>query len=218
MKETEEKVKVYIAALNQGWLRYELTQQLMMLSHDERYEKVFAFPTRRPVSDNRNNIVLTTLKTDADFLLMVDADIRFESNPLDYIQCDYDVLAFPAPVYQYRRDPKQPIRWNMLYRDKAGVDYRKEITPGVVRVARIGTGAMLIARRVLEHPDIAAPFAEHFDEQGLLTDSEDFSFCDKARVAGFEIYAATEAPCGHYREVDLLTVWGLTDKSKKGSV
>ena len=61
----------------------------------------------------------------------------------------------------------------------------------------------LIARRVLEQLEPPA-FEFLFDDFGLMEVSEDISFCDKVREAGFTIWGAYSHPCGHVKTIDLV--------------
>jgi hypothetical protein len=69
-----------------------------------------------------------------------------------------------------------------------------------------GTGAIYISNEVLEHPDMRAPFQFLFDEDGVGFRSEDYTFCDRVRSAGFKIYSANALLCGHIHPVNLLTI------------
>jgi len=112
----------------------------------------------------RNYIVKVFLKTDADYLLFIDADIAFDaSQVLDMIGENVDVI---GGLY-----PKKSINWSAVYHSvKAGIDERythvsglsyvvntvgkqKGIALGereIVEVENLGTGMMLINRSVFE--------------------------------------------------------------------
>ena len=190
-------MKIDIAVLNQGWIRTELVERLVKLSHDNRHELRISYPTQSPVANNRNTICKAFREGDGDFLLMTDDDQFWQKNPLDAIDLDLDVIGFPTHVFQPAHEPVNPIRWNVV---------KLPDTPdGAVREVRaIGSGSLLIARRVLVHPMLRAPFLDHFDEDGIRQASEDLWFCDKARKAGFKIWMATNNPCHHVKAVNLL--------------
>jgi hypothetical protein len=77
---------------------------------------------------------------------------------------------------------------------------------GIKEVQWGGTGMVLIARRVLEHPDLRAPFAYRYNEDGIKIWEEDSTFCYRARKAGFRIWSALSHPCGHVKDVNLVDV------------
>jgi hypothetical protein len=108
---------------------------------------------------------------------------------------DLDVLGFPYPTIRINDDP--PILWF------PGPPSGK----GLVEVEAVGGGCLLIARRVLEHPGMRAPFMNEWDADGLRTEPEDTSFCQRARICGFEVWCAMDRPVLHWKTVELVTVW-----------
>jgi hypothetical protein len=173
------------------------------LLKDTRYRLTIEYPTDQPVANNRNGIVHRFLKGDDDYLYMNDDDVIPWRNPLDFVERDLDVLLFPCPIYKTEPQDGQPLRWNVQYTVK-GKTIKEDVGDGIRKIAAGGSGALLIARRVLEHPAMRAPFMDQYNEDGLRTNSEDLSFCDRAREAGFSVYAALCAPCSHNKPVDLL--------------
>jgi len=198
-------MKIDVAVLNQGSVRTELVEKLLKLSHDQRYDLSFTYPSRAPVASNRNYICKQFREGDADFLLMTDDDQHWEKNPLDMVEHDLDVVGFPTSVYQPVVSMEKPVRWNMIKKEGA------EEAP-ITQVSGIGSGSLLIARRVLEHPDLRAPFMDKFDEDGIRVSSEDLRFCDAVWAAGFQVWAVLVNPCHHLKTVDLLLMHKLLEE------
>lgn len=222
-----------VAVLNQGWVRIEVVQQLLMLVRNKAWDiilesaghqgggerirelaekterlMVLSFPTDAPIASNRCGIAKHALDMGADFLLMIDDDTFMGENPLLLLEENRDIIAMPALTFKEARE--DPLRWNISYTTRDKKTIREKSEDGTrCRVASIGTGCMLIARRVLEHPDMRAPFQDEFNEDGVRVVSEDFSFCDRARKAGFTVWAALDMPCGHVKEIDLKLVKDL---------
>jgi len=192
-------MKIDVAVLNQGWIRTELVERMVKISHDPRYDLRITYPTGSPVAHNRNAICKAFREGDSDFLLMTDDDQFWQKNPLDAVELDLDVLGFPTHVFQPKREPVSPIRWNV-------VKLPGEQKGAIREVKGIGSGSLLIARRVLVHPDLRDPFQDRFDDEGLRQASEDLWFCEKAREAGFKIWMAANNPCHHIKPVDLMYV------------
>lgn len=205
---------VRLAFLNQGRVRVELVLQIYEMLKDTRYKLILEFPTDQPVANNRNGIVRRFLDAGEDWLYMNDEDVIPWRNPLDFVERDLDVVGFPCPIYKTEPKDGQPLRWNVQY-NAQGQTIREDVPGGLRKVAGIGTGAILIARRVLEHPAMRGPFMDQYNEDGLRTNSEDLSFCDRARAAGFTIYAALCAPCSHNKPVDLLYLMKSYGKDAK---
>ena len=53
----------------------------------------------------------------------------------------------------------------------------------------IGTGCLLVRRRVFEDKDLKIPFQAGYDQWGQMVLTEDIRFCEKARRAGYKVYA-----------------------------
>lgn len=191
-----DKTTVYVVTPLQNKVRPELCLfREWLMVHEERYYLVFSVSEAQPVAHNRNRIARKFLESDADFLLSVDSDQVPGCNPLDYVEHDLDVLGFPYPTYRAHKEC--PIVW---FPGPANDE-------GLVEVEKVASGVLLIARRVLEHPAMRGPFMDYWDDEGLLVESEDFSFCRRARWAGFSVWCDMSVPAHHWKEVDLLTLW-----------
>jgi GT2 family glycosyltransferase len=62
----------------------------------------------------------------------------------------------------------------------------------------------LVTREVFE--TIAPPYFEFIfnDDRTEQVKSEDLNFCERAKLAGFDIYADTDVICEHYKDIALL--------------
>jgi hypothetical protein len=193
-------IDVYVAVLTGGWVRHELAAQLVAFLDDRRYKLELHFSYDRPTPSNRNGIVKRFLAGDADWLLMIDHDTIPYGNPLDLVERDLDVVTFPYPIWRQKDSPPITLSLSLGKEGKPVV----KLGEGVREVMWGGTGMVLIARRVLEHPDLKAPFAYKYDEDGIKTWEEDAFFCYQVRKAGFKIWSALSHPCGHVKEVNLV--------------
>jgi len=197
--------RVFFATPTRGGLRLEHAMfREYLIATEKRHSLQMHWVTGYPAGSVRCKIALLFLESNADFLLMLDSDQVPTVNPLDYIERDLDVLAFPSPTY--RGGDKLPIRWFPEAEDPAR---------GIEQVNEATTGCMLIARRVLEHPAMRAPFLDEYDADGIFASGEDLTFCRRARAAGFGVWCAMNAPLAHFKTVELLTItraYGLTGK------
>jgi hypothetical protein len=193
--------KVYIAVATHGWLRHEVAYALVALTHDTRYavdvSGLFVFA--RPITCARHMIINNFLETDSDYLLMMDDDVVPRGNPLDLVEEDLDVVAMACPVWRPGSTP--PIILNATPVD--GSTVVKPADGPLVEVKQASTGGILIARRVLEHPDMTNPFAFQYDERGLTVADDDATFFRKARAAGFRVWVSLAHYFGHVKDVDL---------------
>lgn len=176
----------------------------------------------------RNNMAHNFLKSDAEYLFWIDADIRFRSeDALRMLMADKDVI---GGIY-----PKKEINWNMVKEAaKADKENLQNFTGSFVvnlinptnssvvvkrdepcEVAALGTGFMLIKRRVFEKlkkkvktykndmsalkmgEEIHEFFGVPIDKESGRLLSEDYDFCHKWRKAGGKVYAAPWCQLGH---------------------
>lgn len=198
--------------LHMGEVRYEVAAFLLSLFDERRYEMTIRMCSAKPQMNNRNQIAKRFLEGDADVLFMLDDDQIVTTDPLRLLERDLDVVGLPTPIYKRDRGPGNEVAWNVwLYTDK-GPLWEEARFPGnsdgsedhLVECAAVGTGAIMIARRVLEHPAMRAPFRDLYDEDGIRTWGYDLVFCHRAREAGFRVWAAMSHPCGHSYDVNLL--------------
>lgn len=200
---------VYVAVLNQGNIRVELNAVLSSISADPRYNVKVVYPALRPIQHNRNTVVFHFLESRADYLLMMDSDTVPRGNPLDLVVLDKDIVACPCPQWR-----KGDIFWVVMDRTEGGF---RPVPParrgGLVQADAVGTGCILIARRVLEA--IAAPFAVQWTEDGRLDVGLDFAFCARAKQHGFEVWVAWNYPCSHYKTINLVDIIELVMRKRK---
>lgn len=171
---------------------------------DKRYDVKPICPSWNPFENNLHHIINDFLEGDYDFWLSIDHDNPPIKNPLDLVEYDRDIVGFPTPVWHNTKNGDRPIYWN-------GYDYVSEedayrehqAREGLQQVDAIGTGCFLIARRVLLHPDMQAPFIRTLNSDGTVNKGPDLIFCEKARAAGFEIFCDYDRPCMHFQALEL---------------
>jgi len=197
--------KILFATPTRGELRLEHAMfREHLLAQERRYSLQMHWANGYPAGSVRCKIVLTFLASDADYLLMLDSDQAPTTNPLDYVDRDLDVLTFPSPTYR-GMDATTPIHWFPEAEDPER---------GVIEVDAGTTGCILIARRVMAHPSMRAPFLDEFNADGIFQYGEDQTFCRRARAAGFHVWCAMDTPIAHFKTAELLTLWrayGLTE-------
>lgn len=179
------------------------------------------------ITRGRNNMTHGFLKTDADYLFWIDADIKFD--PHDAYRMYLANVDIIGGVY-----PKKEINWQTVreaaLRGEANlenftgsfvvnlIDYKPEITVPEhlpCEVSAVGTGFMLVKRHVIEkmkswtprfRNDMSAMQAGEeiysFFMDPICPDtgrflSEDYFFCEQWRKHGGKIYAAPWCKLGH---------------------
>ena len=156
----------------------------------------------------RNQIVKRFLHGSCEALLMVDDDIMPNGDVMQLLDVDADIVAAP---YLFYRAPEMKIPAPCVFRKNPAGRYAILSDPfsqtGIQPVAAVGTGCMLVHRRVFEHPDLKPPFTLVCDEDGCMVRTEDVEFCDRATRAGFTIKAHWDLPCEHvHSNVGLLSL------------
>jgi GT2 family glycosyltransferase len=143
-------------------------------------------------------LVADFLKSDADTLLFVDADVVVTADAvlrLLALSLDKDITAGIYP----RRGMDRKFFLDYYLDEQGALEFDKN---GLLRVKRIGTGFMMIQRHVLETMIAKHPEWNYFNNVDNRTDSaifdlkivngeyygEDYLFCDRATEDGFTVY------------------------------
>jgi len=195
--------KIYVAVLNEGEVRVELSALLHNLPFQGKYDVMITYPADKPISNNRNKIVQDFLsKKEFDYLLMIDDDITPPENILNLADFQKDIVS--ALCFMFQQDTVAPL---LLKEDMDGMyrvaDFKGY--EGLVKVDAVGTGCIMLSRKVLEA--IKAPFSDVFDADGVRKYGLDLAFCRRAKEKGFDVYCHLDYPCGHKVTMDLTKIY-----------
>jgi len=193
---------VLISIPHTGKLHTELVSVLMNVVKKNPFVGI-DFNYGMPVDSNRNHIVKKFLKTNYEWLLMIDSDIVPPVNVLDLLKHGKKIIGavcfttsdkgIPYPVIM-ERDLEKGWGWKV----------KRDVKP-LMEVDATGASCLLIHRDVLEK--IKSPFRFGYDEDGIVTVvGEDFDFCQKAKKLGHSVWVDTTLQCKHYKELDLLNM------------
>jgi hypothetical protein len=80
-----------------------------------------------------------------------------------------------------------------------------DLNNGVLECDAIGSGVMMIARRVLEN--MPHPFRNEYDPEGIKTKGLDFNFCKRVKKLGYSVWIDTDNLTSHWTTIDLLFMW-----------
>ncbi len=218
----KKPIPVYIAILNpDGTIHVQLVNRLLQMIGEcfrgKEWEPTIRFSKVTGVDFNRNTIVQDFLKTKCKWLIMIDHDNPPLNNPLDLIKFNKDIMCLPTMMWRGidGTDGNEGLAFN-VYRKVPG-GWGTFVYDGknkLFQADRVGTGCILIKRRVLTKMKDKAPFASGVDKKtGMRVLGEDIAFCDKARKLGFKLWGHWDYACSHYKEVDLLDVAQLLIKS-----
>ena len=201
----KEAHKIYLAILNDGNLRAEMTATVIpAMQKTKGVEIMWEHPGKtwaNPISSNRNKITKRFLETDCTHLLMIDDDVVPLHNPAEMVFVDRDVVASPALV----RSSGMIMNWTAYVPHDKSEGYSAidldsvDDMFDVLECAIVGTGCIMVKREVLEN--IKAPFHSEFDEDGVQKFGTDFAFCRRCTAAGYHIYTLTHRRCDHFKTV-----------------
>lgn len=198
-------ISVYITVPNSnGWVHKSIMFAIIKMLFDKHYRVRFGVPTKQPYVNNLHHIVLDWLESGEDYLLTLDADNPPIKNPLDLIEFDCDIISCPTPIWRVVPGSKS---WHFNALDVKGNGYvpHKNCT-GLQEVDAVGTGCILIARRVMLKLKNQQLFSRIWNKNGIVEISCDYAFCCKAKKAGFRVWAHYDYQCQHYNELDLIEV------------
>ena len=200
---------VYIAVLNQGSIRAELSLFLHQLQDQEKYDVFISYPSDKPIAYNRNKIVQHFLsRPDFDYLMMIDGDIIPPDNILNLVDYQKDIM---TPVlFAYQQNQVLPLGVTERKEDGFYTPIDPKTQTGLREVDANGTGCMIIRRDVLEK--VKAPFLNVYDADGMKKTGLDFAFCRKAKKLGYKIWCHFGYICSHYTTIDLKEIYGALIK------
>lgn len=206
---------VYLAILNQGWIRAELAILITRWLQNSSYNIYLHFPAEKPIEHNRNNIVKRFLETDFDYLMMLDCDIIPPTDIFNLVDFDKDIIGglcfacksrqgreilIPLILKRKKEDKRDDVEWKYSVIEVEGNE-------GLMECDAVGTGCIIIARRVLEHPKMKPAFVNYYDKDGLRIEGLDLSFCRRTQELGFKIYCHLDYPCSHWCDMDLMKIY-----------
>ena len=190
--------KIYIAILNQGWIRPELSSVLLELTRQNKYDIHLTYPAAKPITNNRNQIVRKFLQTDYDYLMMLDGDNVPPENILNLADYQEDIIG--GLCFAYMKEMVIPLA---LKKNKMGSYDVMKIPKqaGLIECDAVGTGVIIIKREVLEA--MSFPFENKYDPEGIKTLGLDINFCKRAKEKGFKVFCHTDFKCSHWTPMDL---------------
>lgn len=203
--------KILVAVPNLQEINTYVVRGLVKLSHDERYGVNIIMPVYDPpVENSRSHIINHFLKGSWDYLLSIDSDNPPTANPLDLVANDLDLVGLPTPIWRWKPESPgaYPMDWNVYDKAEEPDKYEQHYPHiGLQECDAIGSGAFLVARRVLEHPKVQfQPFQRKYRDDGTVKLGGDMVFCQKVKAAGFKIHAHFGYICLHYKQVELTAI------------
>lgn len=206
----KQPARILAAVPSAGTICHMLTAQLVQWALVDQHEVDWIFPQGILIDDMRNRLAKRAVDDGYDFLIMIDADTVPLKNPLDLVGLDLDVIGLPTPIWFADANAVAAGEWPLCLSVFDEAPNGKWIehpmgSGGLQAVDAVGTGAIIIARRVLEM--LRPPFVRSWDEYGQAIVGSDVLFCRRAKAAGFKIWTHFDYLCSHYKTRDLLDMY-----------
>jgi len=199
-----KKKKILVAVLNENHVWRDLSENLSVMKNNPDYDVDIRYFDEKPISNNRNIIVQRFLAGNWDYLLMLDSDTVPPPSVVNLADYQKDIIG--ALYFMYKNTEIMPV---IFKRAEEGLyePIRIDNKDGVVEVDAIGTGCIMLSRKVLE--DVKAPFLNEYDADGIKLFGLDISFCQKAKKKGYKVYANLDYVCDHWKTVNLKTIYTI---------
>jgi len=173
------------------------TNALFYLTQKTKMDVKYKILTSALVVQGRNSI-MEACKT--DYLIMIDSDMVFENDAIEHlIKQDKDVI---SGVAYKKAPPFEPVVAH-LTPNKQGYQFYADFPKDkAFQCEGVGGSFLLIKKKVIDAftPEvigrIGRPFNTKFRANGNVI-SEDFSFCERVRELGFEIWVDPIPNIGH---------------------
>jgi len=192
------KKSIFIGVLNQGEIRPELSNCLTKMSEQTDYDIFMRYSSAKPIANNRNKMVQEFLAGSCDYMMMIDSDIVPPPTVLAFADFEKDIIA--AKCYMYQQSMVAPV----IFKRKSDGMYtpiNAESSSGLIEVDAVGTGCIMLSRKVLE--EIKAPFLNEYDQDGIKLWGLDIAFCRRAKEKGYKVYAHLDYDCCHWQPINL---------------
>lgn len=178
--------RICISTPTKGWIRAEIAdwrdQAFVQLAPHAELQTIL---DSRPLQHARCVQVVRFLASSCTHIFLLDADCEPQDRTIQKLLA-YDLPFVAAPHPTVKGDE---VGLMVLDRDGEGGYVQHSPLMGLQGPdVVVGGAGMLIRREVFER--LGPPWFQcEYDEQGMLVRTEDFELCDRAWVAGIEIWA-----------------------------
>jgi hypothetical protein len=140
------------------------------------------------IFDQREKLTIESLKEGADYILWIDADMRFPKNTIErLIRHNKDIVGVNATTRSIPvKSTAKMLKIDLEEKTNEWVPVSSKGKTGLERVTSIGCGVMLVKRHVFEKIERPWFWFENLKNHKLL--GEDVYFCVKAHDFGFETW------------------------------
>ena len=185
-------MKILIAVPTFETIQTEVFKAIYDLKSE--HELHFDFVKGYDCATARNNIGKLTLANGYDYVLMVDSDTIIPPDTLDLmLDPPVDVCLGVCPR-KNTKDGKSAII-KLDSQDYHNSFYYSELPEGRVKVKGGGFACALVKASVFSQIDF--PFFLYVNNADYSTLSEDYYFCQQAKMYGIDVWMDPRVRCGH---------------------
>jgi len=140
------------------------------------------------IFDQRNKLAEVALNEGADYILWLDADMRFPKNTIErLLSHDKDIVGVNATTRNYPVSPTaKHLEYDFDKNTSTWIPVNSKGKKGIEKVAAIGCGVTLVKRKVFEQTPQPWYWFHPLKSGKIL--GEDIHFCIAAHDAGFETW------------------------------
>jgi predicted SAM-dependent methyltransferase len=172
----------------------------------------------KPIADARNEIVEWAIKTDADYVYWLDDDVI--APPDSFLKLWRHQKDIINGVYWSKSNPPMPL----LFRGHLEMPYLNWHVGDLIEIDAAGNGLTLVKTKVYKDiiekvggPCYSTEYGSFPGAQvSPLNNTEDLYFYDKARKAGYKIWADTSVQALHY-EKNSDVMYGMPSSSPQAN-
>jgi len=205
------QIRVLVGVPTMGAMQPNLVSVLLRWAREFEGDQIsFYFSDHvAPVDRARNQIVKFFLESEAKFthLLFVDSDTLPQPDALRrLLSHKLPVVSGLTPILSLNKATRTWETFDNCFRQRVSdtdgnvTTHIAERHTGLQEIFRCGSSCILIKREVFEA--LKPPYYDfqYNEDHTEHRRSEDIGFCDKARDAGFKLYADTDVICMHHKE------------------
>lgn len=189
---TRKNLKVGICIPSRGEMEIGTAFDLaVMCGYDSRFrlgEQAIYTVAGTLIFDQRQKLAEAALKERCDYVLWIDADMRFPKNTIERLLAhDKDIVGVNATTRTIPvKSTAKNLEIDMEKKENQWLSVSSKGKVGIEQVTAIGCGVMLVKREVFENTPPPWFWFEQLPGEKLL--GEDVYFCVKAHDAGFETW------------------------------
>lgn len=197
---SKSKEKILVTVLTgterHFWVNPNLVVNLLRMASDQRFDVTVQMICDLRPFEHARNLALTRARDGRfDWCFQIDNDIDFCENPLRWIRPGKDVIAMPYYRYEGPEGLQADVRGQVYETD----------AEGFARVELIGTGAMMISKKVWQTIPRGPWFRHVMNEESELQDykvAESFYFCRFIAEHGLGVWGVPRL-VRHFHNADL---------------